>query len=87
MKRWILKSVLINNHCYLAYNNVAILAITDIYRYLENSLPWQTKIAARVLIYELGSPSYGDSKFKKLINLKKTIILQYFMANGFFQMR
>ena len=32
------------------------------------------KMAARVLIYELGSPSYGDSKLEKLLKLK-TIIL------------
>ena len=30
------------------------------------------KMAARVLTYELGSLSYGDSKLEKSIKLKKT---------------
>ena len=34
------------------------------------------KMAARVLTYELGSPSYDDLKLKKSIILKKTIIQQ-----------
>ena len=31
------------------------------------------KMAARILTYELGLPSYGDPKLEKLIKLKKIV--------------
>ena len=34
------------------------------------------KMAARVLTYELGSPSYGDSKLENWKKAKKTIVQQ-----------
>ena len=35
-----------------------------------------SKMAARILTYELESPSYGDSKLEKRKKVKKTIVQQ-----------
>ena len=46
-----------------------------------------SKMAARLLNYELGSPSYGDSKFEKRKNFKKrssSYLQAWFWLTGFF---
>ena len=45
------------------------------------------KMVARVLTYELGLPSYGDSKLEKCQNfMKKDCIVIFKPAYGFFRM-
>ena len=58
----------------------------DIYNIL-NWLAMMNKMAARVLSYELESPSYSDSNLKKSRGRLSSNLYAWFTTNGFFQLQ
>ena len=61
--------VCLNQHASLLGQNQSSHFV--IFIYISNLLAMTNKMAAKVLTYELGSPSYGNSKLEKWKNFMK----------------
>ena len=79
-------SVCLNQHAsFISFKQHRQFIDHVIFIYFQNQLAMTSKMAARILNYKLGSPSYGDSMLEKRKNFKKKIVYpSSSLRTGFF---